>query len=146
MMRPSVPWVVLFAVLLHLVVGVLLVGDASAGNATATHSLLDLYDSPKLVGMALILAALLALVGILRPSSRLTLLLLLPQQFALIVSAGGAVNAMWLSQFADGVMRPRPFIIADQSPVALMAILHTLAIIDLHGGLRWLILPSRSRR
>ncbi len=53
----------------------------------------------------------------------------MPQQILLMMSAAGAVESMWLGQFADGVLRPHTFIIADQIYSILAAIGHTVAII-----------------
>ncbi len=56
--------------------------------------------------------------------------LLLPQQILLMMGVSGAIEAIWLSQFADGVLRPRAFIAADQINSVLAAIGHTVAIIS----------------
>jgi hypothetical protein len=45
-----------------------------------------------------------------------------------MMSAAGAIEAMWLGQFADGVLRPTAFIAADQMYTVLAALGHTVAI------------------
>jgi hypothetical protein len=55
--------------------------------------------------------------------------LMVPQQFLLFISAGGAIQAMVEGQFADGTIRSVYFLLADQSPAVLAAIGHTLAIV-----------------
>ena len=55
---------------------------------------------------------------------------LIPQQSLLLVSAAGAITAMVLSQFADGVVRPRAFIAADQMHIVLAALGHGAAIVS----------------
>lgn len=72
-------------------------------------------------------AATLALIGLfVRPIW--FILLLTPQQLLLTMSATGAIEAIWISQFADGVVRSRAFLAADQSYSIIVAIGHTAAI------------------
>lgn len=53
--------------------------------------------------------------------------LVIPQQFILIISAFGAINAIVLSQFADGVIRPRQFIAVDQVYSLVLAVFYVYA-------------------
>src|SRR5687767_15114475 len=103
---------VLFAVALHLVWAAILFVDDAALGATALSALHRWIPMPWLTWVILLaaLCALLAM-GIRYPW---VLLLLLPQQVLLIMSASGAVEAIWIAQFADGVVRPRAFLAADQ--------------------------------
>jgi hypothetical protein len=55
--------------------------------------------------------------------------MLLPQQTLLMISACGAILAIYFSRYADGVVRPRPFIAADQIHVILAALGHTTAVV-----------------
>ena len=48
-----------------------------------------------------------------------------------LVAAWGGLNAVIESQYADGVTRPAEFIFTDQLPVMLIAILHTVALIEM---------------
>ena len=61
---------------------------------------------------------------------RVGVLLMLPQQAVLLLSAFGALQAMTRSQFADGVTRPTAFIVADQLYTVLLAAGHTAAVIS----------------
>jgi len=63
-------------------------------------------------------------------AGNITAIHLIPQQFVLMMSAFGAIAAIMHSTFADGVPRPRGFILADQSPAVLAAAFHTAAIIE----------------
>jgi hypothetical protein len=118
--------IILYAVLLHLTWAVVLFLSDSAGNATAIHALLDLV--PRYWAVAIYGGVgLIALYGMIK--IRICLYCLLPQQFILMVSAVGAVYAMWTGHFADGVARSVPFIIADQVSGVLAALGHTYAII-----------------
>lgn len=123
----SVSIMVAYAVALHLAWAVILLFDGSATNATALHALHRYIAmpglSPVIAGAALVAAY------AMWSNSPWTLVLLLPQQILLMMSAAGAVEAIWLSQFADGVIRARAFIAADQLYSVLAAIGHTLAII-----------------
>jgi hypothetical protein len=59
------------------------------------------------------------------------ILLLLPQQSLLVISALGALSAIISGHFADGVVRPWGFIMADQFPIILSAILYSVSIVYL---------------
>ena len=49
----------------------------------------------------------------------------------LLVSAVGAIRAMVISAYGDGVQRPRAFIIADQLPIVLIAVFHLFVVTGL---------------
>lgn len=61
----------------------------------------------------------------------------LPQQLLLMISAGSSLWAVLLSQYADGAPRHWAFIFADQLPAILAALCHTGALIAFHGGWWW---------
>ena len=125
-------WIIWWAVIVHFVWGILLLVDVSPLGITAIHEF-ALLGLPRYVISALfIVAAAMSTWGLVhKPKSDIIrILYLLPQQMLLVISAVGAAKAMWLSQFADGVIRPREFLIADQMPVILTAIFHTLAILE----------------
>jgi len=62
-----------------------------------------------------------------------TLAALLPQQAILTASAYAAAAAVITAQYGDGVLRPRPFILADQAPAILTFALHTAAVVEMHA-------------
>jgi hypothetical protein len=74
-------------------------------------------------------AATCAWAGFLARRKVMTLLLLSPQQLFLFLGAGGAFEAIWTSQFADGVVRSQAFIFVDQCPTILMTIFHYWAMV-----------------
>jgi hypothetical protein len=119
------------AIALHVLWGVLLLFSGDALGATALHAFAGM---PRLLTAAILFAvAALAAVGVsLRGPRRLTLALLLPQQAVLTISAMSAVMAVISSRYGDGVPRPWYFILADQAPVILTMVLHTIAVIQLH--------------
>lgn len=61
-------------------------------------------------------------------------LMLIPQQMLLFISAAGALGYMYVSHFADGVVRPQAFIVADQSVTILLALGHAWALIEILRG------------
>jgi hypothetical protein len=128
--RPS--WIIWYAVLLHMLWGILLVASPAPYGATAMH----VYASVPRVALAgvLFLASGLAAWAITWPQpSWKTLAALLPQQALLTISAYAALLAAAEAHYGDGVIRPRLFILADQAPVILTMVLHTVAIVELHG-------------
>lgn len=123
----SLPLVIIYAISLHLVWAAALLIDSEAGNATAVNTLLYFVSNSHAV-VIYFMVAILAITGssykgILKP------LCMLPQQLIMMISAGGSLLAMWNGQFADGVQRSHAFLIADQSPAVIAAVLHTYAIL-----------------
>jgi hypothetical protein len=132
----NIKWIIWFAVLLHLIQGSALIYDPSAGNTTSTHALVQYVSSNYFAGGIMVVVATMAAIELIwfQKSYKLNyLILLLPQQLILFLATGGAIKAMWLSQFADGVVRDRAFIIADQSSIVLAAVFHTAAIIEIYA-------------
>jgi len=123
----SAPMMVLYAAILHLVWATTFYINEAAGNGTGLHAVSLLVPVAGLLPL-LILASIAALIGAFFnfPGSHY---LLLPQQVLLLISATGAITAMWLGHFADGVERSHAFIIADQAYVVLTAVSHTLALV-----------------
>lgn len=125
---------VLCAVSLHLSWAGFLFMDATAVNATAVHALFRYIFPVGLLIWVLGCASVTAFVGLMfiRTSQWLAILLL-PQLILLWMSAAGAIQAIFISQFADGVVRPRAMIAADQWISVLVAFWYTIAII-LHSS------------
>jgi hypothetical protein len=118
---------VLFCVALHLCWAAILLVDTSAIGATPVAALRARIGDTYLVWTLLAAAGLASLALWLRRPW--IVLLLLPQQILLAISAEGAASAILLAQFADGVIRPRAFIAADQLYVILAAIGHAAAML-----------------
>lgn len=122
-------WMILYAVLLHWVWGATLLSSSTPLGVTAISAILTLgIVSGTTVGLFYLLIAFLALIGIFAPRPVNTIFLL-PQTIVLWIGAYGASQAMWLGVFADGVIRPRSFLIADQAPAIIAAICHTGAVV-----------------
>lgn len=123
----AVSIMVLSAVALHFIWATILMVDQDALGATALSALHRHIPMPWLMWV-IATAALMALLALV-VRAPLFLLMLLPQQILLMMSAAGAVEAIWLGQFADGVVRSRGFLAADQCYSIIVAIGHTAAII-----------------
>lgn len=119
---------VLFAITLHLFWASCLLIDLAPLGVNAINALHRFIQPPPLLVATLVGVALLAGIGIFH-RNRWAVLLLVPQQAILFMSAYGGVQSAWLGQFADGVLRPHTFIASDQIYSVLLAIFHTVAII-----------------
>jgi hypothetical protein len=119
-----------FAVFTHMLWGILLLFDPRAEWVTALSFTASLIPGDAVEPWLYISVSVLSAVSLLRNKIDLTdLSIMIPQQFILYLSAGGAIKAIMSSSFADGVVRPWAFIAADQSPYIFMAIIHTMAMI-----------------
>jgi hypothetical protein len=124
------PLVILYAALLHYVWAICLLIDPRAGDATPIAGLSMLLNPVVLALMLFVVASLSLLYVFLgRIGHVQTVLFALPQQAVLILSAWSALNAMASGHYADGVARPVVFIVADQTPSVLIAVLHAAAMV-----------------
>lgn len=128
----SRPLVIVLAASLHICWGVLLLADAAVAGVTAL-SILG-YLIPNYAAITLLASSCLAIASMITDKRTLRALLLVPQQFLLSVSAGGALVAMWLGQYADGVMHNRIFIAADQMHLPVLAVVHGVLILLIVSG------------
>jgi Lytic transglycolase len=81
----------------------------SAIDGTSIHAIYRSLPSVPAVAVACWTVAILALFGILSKSTKAVVWLLIPQQIILTFSAAGAIEAIFLCQYADGVVRPFGF-------------------------------------
>lgn len=119
--------IILFAIMQQSFVGLSILFDGSARNATSVH-VLDMLLPRGGEPFLLFLAAGLAALGFWCRKRVDNVLMLMPQQLLLYMSAGGAAEAILTGHFADGVIRSRAFLLADQCPMVLIAIFHTWAM------------------
>lgn len=117
---------ILVVVALHLFWAAAIFVDTAALNATAVNALHRFIQPPPLLITVLIAVAALAAAGALY---QLPWWSLVPQQFILLMSAAGVIEAIWQGQFADGVPRASAFIAADQIYAVLLAFGHILALV-----------------
>lgn len=119
---------VLYAIALHICWVAIILLDDSAVGATALSALHKYIPDPLWLAVSIGLAAMLAVFGLYTHVPWIVVLLL-PQQLLLIASAAGSFEAIYLSQYADGVVRSRAFIAADQIYSIIAMLGHTAAII-----------------
>jgi hypothetical protein len=103
--------------------------DASSRYATAVFTLMAIMGDAGRASVILFLVAECAVAGFLAPGKTWRIGLIIPQQLVLTLSAVGVINAMYLSQFADGVIRSRWFLINDQGAIVMLFIGHTVALL-----------------
>ena len=137
MVRP-VRFIVLWsAVLLHLLWGVLIL--VSAAGTMRTSGISHLIFIAGYLGLGetalawfLISIALLAAFAILLRNKNLLsyVTLIALQQAVIMLSAAGGIEGALLGQFANGYVPPNAhlFILADQMPSILVAVVHTVAV------------------
>jgi hypothetical protein len=142
---PSYSVIVLYAIALHLTWAVAIFFDENVRQVTAIHEL-STYAPYPWTEFILGAVAILALAGLFIKSRLWSVLLMLPQQMILFLSAFGGIEAMYMASFPDGVVRTHAFLIADQMPVILAAVGHTIAILNSAQGENVWNGRSRSRR
>ena len=121
--------IILYACMVHYASGLALLLDPSSVGITAINAVVLVTGSRLGAAGLFIGAGSLAIVGLGTAGTSSGILLMAPQQFTLLVSAGGAIDAMATGHFADGTVRSHWFLIADQFPAVAAAIGHTIALI-----------------
>ena len=122
-------WVLIPIIIMHLAQGVLLAFYETAGNTTSTATLVKLIPNHSIAGIVLIAVALLSAYQLFMGYSKW---LLLPQFLALVAAMNGATLAIWNSAFADGVIRSRPFIAADQMIYIVIPWVYGLVVLEIY--------------
>jgi hypothetical protein len=141
-------WITWWGLIANLIWGVVVLFSPAAMGSTPLSTVADFFGrSPVAVSTGLLSASMAAFVAMLvdhedDPDAR-TLVLLVPQQFFMLLAAGGAVLAILTETYADGVQRPMAFILADQTPWVLGAVLYTLSIVEHFGKPFWKALWTR---
>lgn len=121
-------FIIVYVVVLHYIWALILLVDSNAAPATAISGLYGNFD--RMVPYFLLFASTTAWISVTRPRVSLwPILLIIPQQVILMLSAYAALAAMVAGKFADGVPRPHAFIIADQCPAVLIMVFHTIAVL-----------------
>ncbi len=122
-------WAIIPIIGLHLAQGILLSFFETAGNTTSTSTLMTLVPDHTIAGIILVMVALLSIYQLATGTSKW---LFLPQFFMLIIAMGGAVLAISNSAFADGVVRSRAFIAADQLIYIILPWIYGIVILEIH--------------
>lgn len=121
---------ILYAVALHYIWGALLWMDDSVAGVSAIAAVRYVFPHP-FAGLSMIIASTIAMWAFFIRSKTLAAIMMVPQQFLLMTAAGGAIEAMVLGHFADGIPRTQAFLLASQTPAFLAAFGHTAALIAL---------------
>ena len=126
-------WIIVYAIVIHLAWGLTLLIQGVPLHTTAIDSMFRMFPNARLAGIIYILIAVGAIVAVCRKPSLKTVVLILPQQYFLMMSALGAIVCIVNSAFADGVVRSRAFIFVDQLPIVVATVLHTFALIEIYA-------------
>lgn len=123
-------WVIWYAIALHFVWGVCLLFSPDPLGVTAIHTFGGALPHRWLGALFIGVAVFAAVEMMAQRWGFWWLMLLIPQQAVLMLSAWGALHAISTSRFADGVPRPPLFILCDQLPAVLAAVFHSAALIE----------------
>ena len=117
---------------LHFLWGVcLILSPEYVSWTTPIHHLAIVFPvSERILGGLLIGAACASFFGLLCTGlcHMIRVLAFFPTQFLLIISCVGCITAVYQSQYADGVIRPQTFILADQLGYILASMFHTVIL------------------
>lgn len=119
-------WSVIF---IHAIWGLCLLVSSEPLNVTALNSMAWLGRIPLAI-TCIVTSALAAYASFNRFGTIATLLLLLPQQFMLMGSGYGSFMAIYYSAFADGVVRPREFLVSDQNWHLVLLVIHSWVLVN----------------
>lgn len=125
-------WVFTFCSILHIVWAVVLLFTATPLNTTPISGF-DFIDSQYerlIIAGILFFVAILAILGIKGNNKIKNVLLLIPQQTILAMSAIAGVLAAIQGHYADGVIRDNLFIFCDQLPSILLFFIYTAALLE----------------
>lgn len=145
---PSPPWprswynypIILCGIAIQYVWAIAILVEERVIDITAIRPLLPYFfqskyptDYPDFIQVVLsgILAATAtaSVIGFFLKKKMSTLYALMPQQFVMVVSSVGVLHSMFISQYADGTIRPRAVIVATLVPIVLLTIFHTWSMI-----------------
>ena len=124
-------WIFWYAILLHLVWGVILVISPIPIRTVGLSPYMDNIPY-QIWGFAFIIISVMTLFEM---TYKLVygFIWILLQQVLLIISSGTALMCIINSSYADGVIRSRLFIMSDQIPAIIVTIIHTCGIIETYG-------------
>lgn len=131
-------WMLWYAVVIHIIWGVTVIANPSVMHITAISSL---GGSQYITAAIMLGAAICAALGmIFEPENATTMrriMFCIPQQIVLFAAASSSLDAVIRGHYADGTVRPWLFILADQSPAIVAAILHTIAVAEPYWRPLW---------
>ena len=128
-------WLFVAPALVHMTWAVAVLRSASPLITTGLADIYKIMHYNRLaVGLSLLLFALMAIGSVFchRSHPRLSFMLLLPQQFLMLLSLITATECMIMGRFANGVVLGSDFIIADQCHQAFIPFAHTCLIFHVY--------------
>lgn len=128
--------VVLSAAVLHAYWGLILLIYASAAlGATPVAGLYERVPSARALGALLIAASSTAAIAVVVRSGTMGLVLLLPQQMALLISLWSSVAASVAGMYADATVVPGGWkhVSVDQAPMIVWVLAHAYVYFKFYG-------------
>lgn len=122
--------IILYAISLHLIWGATLLFSGEIYHTTAIDETYRWVGTqPLIAGTFFIAIGILAGIPLLRKIHPIVaVLMLIPQQFVLVLSTIGAIAAIVNGHYADMVPRPHGFIMIDKCDIPLATIWHTVVL------------------
>lgn len=124
--------IIYMAIMTHLIWAGLLIYSPSPETVTGINLLYRIFPNRFLLAGILIAASTMAYIALKKAEGTKSLMLLLPQQFLLVLPAIAVFTAITAGHFADGVIRPRAFLTADKISIVLVAIFHSMSLLKFH--------------
>lgn len=134
--KVSQPGIFIYSILQHLTWGITLLFSTESIHTTSINMLYFTGIKHQIVGAFLLIVSLAAFYELFYngfPKWKQPVFLFV-QQFILVLSAFGAGSAIYKGHFADLVVRSRSFLLDDQIPHILIALLHTLNLLYFRKG------------
>jgi hypothetical protein len=127
-------------ILLHCVWGILLLSNAGPLYTTSIDGIVRTFQPYWLAAFVLIGSGTCGIIGMrmFENYPRISLAMFMPMQFLLLLSKLTVIQAIYNSHFADGVIRSREFIAADQVYILIIGSLYTWALLINYGGYKFL--------
>lgn len=120
--------IIWYAACLHILWGICLLLDSSVVGVTGIGLLYKVFPDPWLLAFVCIFVGAISIFGVLHSHSKLQFFFLAPQQFFLFLSAVSSIHCVWYSTYADGIVHPRYFILADQSPSLIVLFFYSWSV------------------
>lgn len=132
------PWIIWFAVTVHVGWGVLLLISEAPTGTTPIYWLAQITGLHYLLGAIFLGVAAMSSWGLLfAENTRALVAWAWPQQMVLLFTSVSALAAVVSGEYADGVPRPHLFILADQLPALTIAVFHTAALVETGRTQTW---------
>lgn len=110
--------------------GMTLLYTQAVVDCIPVHELVMWLGTREFTGAILVFSLPIATFAVYAPMQLIwRLLLLFPQVVITFIYAVGAAKAIYLSSYADGILRSREFILDDQLPLFLILYFHTVSVL-----------------